>query len=91
MRSPNGGEGPLHVPPPAAELGPAAVVRARVAAFHGTLRIGDASRIRGTLYGRDVEVGAGADVAKGERGVLLRRRQSLALEPASLADLGAQL
>lgn len=87
----NGGPGALHVPPVAGELGPAAVVRARVAAFHGTLRIGDASRVRGTLYGRDIAVGAGADVAKGERGVLLRRRETLALEPASLVDLGDQL
>lgn len=66
-------------------------LRVRLFVPRGKLVIGDGSVARGTFVGREVSLGARVEVVKDEGAVVFDRRESLDLEPATLADLGAQL
>lgn len=74
-----------------AEFGAKSRLEARIFVPRGKLIVGDGTSARGTFVGRDVSLGARVKIVKDEGAIVPDRRERLDFEPASLADLGAQL
>jgi len=87
----NGPCGTLHGIPKSARIGRNSTVRARIFAPNGTLWLRQGTSATGTFIARDVRLGMGVSVRKDERDVVRVRKRGLDLDPALLANLGAQL